>query len=992
MDFYRRFQQNNYPPRPSPLGSSSSQEPQEHPRSSTSAQDTHTRTTHPINRYEYSSNVYGVSRAPAGPGPGSGPAPAPGPLRGQSSSAHTSPSRSHPAQHRRHASLETRQYTHAHNDSPHFQGQQEQSAPAFGIRQMPPPSPPHSYASNASASSLPSRDVPGSQAHRPGSSMSISAMLGSEPERPARDTGSSMFSRPSGSPMFGSAPTSATAMSPPTARARPSPLDQSLYRRSHTPETTYSRPPLNRPYRSGSGGGSSLLNEQSKFGGLSRASPSQSHSTHPSPQIPTAEPPSNGPRRMSFSGPIARPNSQPLNVETSTRPPRYSPLSRSGAGLPERYEPGQRVSTVYGGPDSLGRDPRTQFGNLFGERSSEDNALRDRDRAMHGAEGKGALSGALRYTSSIYGERDPLDRHVSTSTWDQGRSHPPSPEIKRFPAPESGPAFGFGAIQSYTKSLGSQPGGSRQPPISLQTGHVQTTASPHDSPYPSKQLPPHMGSTPTTAASIGSALLGLATAGEEGRRKGSEELLHHRSLLAVGVDGKRGGRASPLPQAVQGAQAPFIGASGEPGIKNELGRVFSGIGSGVGGVTGASAGSGPSTPLIASPFKHDSLAGRSMNGEDDKNPRPASDTGRRSRKSRDEDASEHDVAGLSARTRRARHAHPHHHHHHHHHRQKVDEEAAALGLHRPMSTAYFGRTSTPSDSQGGHHHHHHHHHHHPLRPTIAATSPIREPRTMVNLKPLLSSVAHLPRHHLGSTLYAPRIETPSERASSESSKFGYATTPQPLPQFEKRENCTFTVRVPRYRIAASHREEICARRALWGTGVYTDDSDPVAAAIHSGFIRGAWGDDVDESMLDLEIKDTYEHAPQLDTDTSNAAGPRFPPLPPPDRDLHITLLLLPRLEQYDSTVMFGIKSRLWNGRHDGMSFKVHRIDWVDDGVGRGEERSGEARRKRLRTLMQTGRICTGPAMAKMDKLRQSGVQVPRAVDGPERPTPVQAVS
>jgi hypothetical protein len=259
-------------------------------------------------------------------------------------------------------------------------------------------------------------------------------------------------------------------------------------------------------------------------------------------------------------------------------------------------------------------------------------------------------------------------------------------------------------------------------------------------------------------------------------------------------------------------------------------------------------------------------------------------------------------------------------------------------------------------------------------------------------------VAHLPRQHLGSTLYNPRIDVPSAKSSSESSKFGYTSTPQPLPRFEKRENCTFTIRVPRFRIDATRREEICARRALWGTGVYTDDSDPVAAAIHSGYIRGAWGEDVDESMLDLEIKDIYQHAPQFTAEATDGKSDshekeaRLPPVPPTDKDLHITLLILPRLEKYDSTVMFGLKSRKFEGRHDGMSFKVHSVDWVDDGVGRGEERSGEARRKRLRTLMQTGRICTGPAMAKMDELRRSGVQVPRTIDGQEPSTPVQPVS
>lgn len=172
------------------------------------------------------------------------------------------------------------------------------------------------------------------------------------------------------------------------------------------------------------------------------------------------------------------------------------------------------------------------------------------------------------------------------------------------------------------------------------------------------------------AASTAAASSSLAALANEGRRKGSEELLHHRNLLAVGADVKRGGRASPLPQAVQGAQAPFISPTGETAIKNELGRVFSGIGSGVGGVGATSAPSGQSTPLGASPFKRDSFTGRSMNAEpmDDATriAQSSSAAGRRARKSRDDEQMEieaNDPRGvLSARNaRRSRHAHHHHH-------------------------------------------------------------------------------------------------------------------------------------------------------------------------------------------------------------------------------------------------------------------------------------------------------------------------------------------
>lgn len=176
--------------------------------------------------------------------------------------------------------------------------------------------------------------------------------------------------------------------------------------------------------------------------------------------------------------------------------------------------------------------------------------------------------------------------------------------------------------------------------------------------------------------------------------------------------------------------------------------------------------------------------------------------------------------------------------------------------------------------------------------------------------------------------------------------------------------------------------------------MYTDDSDPVAAAIHSGFMRGEWSEDVDVSMLDLEIKDYHQHAPKSSDGMSNitsknstlangsaktrsavqngetdaekpeseSSKPKIPPVPPPDKDLHITLLILPTLERYESSVMYGLKSRSWGGNHDGMSFKIERIEWVDEGRAKGEERGGEARRKRLKNMIQSGRICTALTM------------------------------
>ena len=258
-------------------------------------------------------------------------------------------------------------------------------------------------------------------------------------------------------------------------------------------------------------------------------------------------------------------------------------------------------------------------------------------------------------------------------------------------------------------------------------------------------------------------------------------------------------------------------------------------------------------------------------------------------------------------------------------------------------------------------HHHHHHHHHPtLKPsTTTAAAPLKKPRMIVDNSKVLAAVRTVRRQNLGSTLYEPVLKkAPSMILSDGIPKFGFASLPKRLPRLEAKENCIFTVRVPRYYLRHSQREDICQTRALWGTDIYTDDSDPVAAAVHSGWIRGVWGEDIDVSILDLGDEVENLHSPTRDEDQTSGEPtvnvsklPSKPMIPPSKRDLHITLVLLPRLESYGSTVRYGIQSREWKGTpHDGMSFMVESIAWVDERASRGEERGGEARRKRLKML------------------------------------------
>lgn len=321
-------------------------------------------------------------------------------------------------------------------------------------------------------------------------------------------------------------------------------------------------------------------------------------------------------------------------------------------------------------------------------------------------------------------------------------------------------------------------------------------------------------------------------------------------------------------------------------------------------------------------------------------------------------------------------------HHHHHHEEPAGTSAANLTTLKRVSTP----SHQVSDGAAVHHHHHHHHRHHrhhhhnpkvPVTPPVLAAAPepvapLRVPVVKVDSKRILESVQKYTRHHLGSTLYRP---SEMQAASfSQLSKQGTDSTPKQLPRFEGKENCTITIRIPRFYLKDTEREKICSRRAIWGVDIYTDDSDPLAAAIHSGWIKGKWPAGVDASMLELknntsikkrssstERNKTTKSSTIITAATSttnnipseliHTSPPPSPLSPMPSKDLHLTLLILPTLQTYPTLTRHGIKSRPLLSPHSGMSFQIEKLVWIDGGAGNGEERGGEARRKRMRTAL-----------------------------------------
>jgi hypothetical protein len=291
---------------------------------------------------------------------------------------------------------------------------------------------------------------------------------------------------------------------------------------------------------------------------------------------------------------------------------------------------------------------------------------------------------------------------------------------------------------------------------------------------------------------------------------------------------------------------------------------------------------------------------------------------------------------------------------------------------KPINGTIAASPSDPKVASVLHHHHVPRHHHHHVTP---APKPVIVPlpKTTIRSSPVLDSVAHLPRYHLGHDYYQADLNPRGRVSSRDTSRRGFASTPRPLPRFEGQENCTFTVKVPCIYLASECRAEITSRRAVWGSDIYTDDSDVIAACIHQGWFRGEWDADVDVSLLGLELGDGPPDPPKK---FLAAPPPKGPMEVLPNHDCHIKVLILPPLEKYSSTTRFGIRSREWGGKHDGyqgvhdgLSFMVMSVTWVS---GDGKEGGNGMKRRELLESEREAEKEDEMFFAKMDGIARKG--------------------
>lgn len=513
--------------------------------------------------------------------------------------------------------------------------------PMFGQRQMLPPSPTHyqpRYPQNTAPSPSPAQQTENRNGpishHRPGSSMSISSMLGSDSDKPSREplqTYSQNAFPPFGPP---NAPASMTgAMSPPQHTPRPSVGEYSYKPRSQTPEQ-FGFPNLfgTRTHRSSSG---SMVQRPGPF-----ADQLQSINHGPfskfgeQPYIPATQGPMNRQedldqvRRTSISGLMQRPNSQPQPENSFAM--RASPFPT---------------------PPSI---------PLWRERSATDTAVNDTTsehgrRQSLGSESR--LDARFPASQSVfpnangYDTRPPgvlgLPQHQTLGASDRDRtsqlqtettsSHPTSPDVHRQISNPS-PSRAFDRL--LNDHSGSQHQQHAESQVASQAMAQQDSAQSHSErsvfgdkldKSRARLFSPFAGSVTSQPFS------GTSVPPDDQRRKGSDEISQHRLLMA---ESKRG-RFSPLPQAVQGAQAQSVGP--EAGIKTESGRVFSGIGS---SIPPSSIAPVTATPgLSASPFKRDDGTSRLSEENLMKVSRSTPGVGKRARKLKDDEGRASSEAG-----------------------------------------------------------------------------------------------------------------------------------------------------------------------------------------------------------------------------------------------------------------------------------------------------------------------------------------------------------
>ncbi|KAK9473570.1 histone deacetylation protein Rxt3-domain-containing protein, partial [Dipodascopsis tothii] len=216
----------------------------------------------------------------------------------------------------------------------------------------------------------------------------------------------------------------------------------------------------------------------------------------------------------------------------------------------------------------------------------------------------------------------------------------------------------------------------------------------------------------------------------------------------------------------------------------------------------------------------------------------------------------------------------------------------------------------------------------PSRPASANAAP--GPRLVVRSDETLAAADRFPRLHLGSLVYTPTPD--SAKYVRPAPTYGDLVTKSlltvagesliPRGLVEAQINAVLQIRIP-YRFLNREKNPHVLHRELWGTDIYTDDSDVVAALYHQGYLP---------------------HRPAAD-ESRPTAVPDTRVFYLKEADCVATIRILPRLERYVGSYKHELNSRSWLKGHDGMSFQIENVRFVRR--GKAEDRGGPMKKQRL---------------------------------------------
>ncbi|KAI9251817.1 histone deacetylation protein Rxt3-domain-containing protein [Phascolomyces articulosus] len=192
--------------------------------------------------------------------------------------------------------------------------------------------------------------------------------------------------------------------------------------------------------------------------------------------------------------------------------------------------------------------------------------------------------------------------------------------------------------------------------------------------------------------------------------------------------------------------------------------------------------------------------------------------------------------------------------------------------------------------------------------------PQSPPQKVVRNDKVWEKLQGLPERRLGSYIYSPGML---------------------LPINESQLNGLIQVVIPARYLTFENPQ--MKRKALWGTDIYTDDSDIVPMIVHSGkydmpFVEPDI-DPRDPFFLALGASDMiFQEDPynkKKKPSTTMNGGSNHHTIP--DHDVKVTLRVVPTLKRYTGTIRHCISSRTWNGNHDGSSYWVENVEKIQRG-------------------------------------------------------------